>query len=459
MTILHLVHLDRMKLLLFLLPVACVYGQQTLSLHDAVALGLKQSPALAASAAGTDAAGARTEQAKAGRLPSVLYNESWTRSDNPVFVFGSLLNQRQFAPQNFAIDTLNRPGFLDNFRSVVSVTQTVYDGGVTASRIESARLGQRLAVQQDRQARAETIAAIVRAYAGSVLAEERLKAAELAVRSGEADLAKAESLLNSGMATDMDVLSIRVHLAAVREARIQAAANRNVARASLNDAMGLPLDSEHQLTTGLGMPAGVVAAATSRQQASFEQQARESRPEIQEAQLATGLARSENRLARNARKPTVTFQGAFEADRQQFVQKGGANWLVGVSLNWQVFNGFADRNKVAETVHATRKAVAEEARVDSAVRIHVRRAYADLQAAGERIETARAAVAESEESLRITRNRYQAGLSTVTDLIRTETAVLETSTRYLSALHDQRVTVAALEFAAGVLTLDSEVLQ
>jgi len=448
-----------MRLLLYLLPAVCAYGQQTLSLHDAVALGLKQNPALAASAAGSGAAAARTEQAKAGRLPSVLYNESWSRSDNPVFVFGSLLNQRQFGPQNFDIGTLNRPAFLDNFRSLVSVTQTVYDGGVTASRIESARLGQRLAAQQDRQTQAETIAAILRAYAGNVLAEERLKVAEQAVRSVEADLTKAESLLNSGMTTDMDVLSIRVHLAAVREERIRATADRNVARASLNDALGLPLDSEHQLTTGLGMPASAVAAATSRQQASLEQQAKESRPEVQEAQLATNLASSENRSARNARKPTVTLQGAFEADRQQFVQKGGANWLVGVSLNWQVFNGFADRSKVAETTHLAKRAVAEEARIDSAVRIQVRRAYADLQAAGERIETARAAVAESEESLRITRNRYQAGMSTVTDLIRNETAVLETSTRYLAALHDQRVAAAALEYAAGVLTLDSEVLQ
>ena len=106
-----------------------------------------------------------------------------------------------------------------------------------------------------------------------------------------------------------------------------------------------------------------------------------------------------------------------------------------------------------------RRAEAQEVRAGSAVRLQVRRAYADLQAAKERIQSALAAVEESEESLRITKNRYEAGMSNVTDLIRNETAVLETKTRYLAAVHDQRVAAAMLEYAAGSLSVDSEVLQ
>ena len=47
------------------------------------------------------------------------------------------------------------------------------------------------------------------------------------------------------MSTDVDVLSIRVHLAAVTEQRIQRAADLDVAKAALNDALGLPLDAPH----------------------------------------------------------------------------------------------------------------------------------------------------------------------------------------------------------------------
>ena len=76
----------------------------------------------------------------------------------------------------------------------------------------------------------QVIAGVVRAYYGAVLAAESLKTAEQAVRSAEADLKRAESVRAAGMSTDVDVLSIRVHLAAVTEQRIQRAADLDVAQ-------------------------------------------------------------------------------------------------------------------------------------------------------------------------------------------------------------------------------------
>jgi len=98
-------------------------------------------------------------------------------------------------------------------------------------------------------------------------------------------------------------------------------------------------------------------------------------------------------------------------------------------------------------------------RGESAVRLQVENAYLDWKAAQERIEVASATVAAAEESLRITQNRYANGLATVTDLLRTETALLETRTRKLAAVHDQRLAAAMLELAAGTLTESSDVLK
>jgi len=153
----------------------------------------------------------------------------------------------------------------------------------------------------------------------------------------------------------------------------------------------------------------------------------------------------------------VTFQTTLEADRQRFVTRGGGNWLTSVSLRWNLFNGFSDKQRIAEASFAVRRSEAEARRTDSAVRLEVRRAYAAWRSAEQRIEVARAAVAEAQESLRITQNRYQAGMSNVTDLLRNETAVLESSTRYLAAVHDQRMAAVMVELAAGRLTPDSEV--
>lgn len=437
-----------------LLSLAPAWAQAPLTLADAVKRALEKHPSIQAATAQVEAASARIEQARSGYLPKLNYQESFARSNNPVFVFSSLLTQHQFGIENFEIGRLNRPDFLNNFQSLLSVEQTVFDAGVTRSQTRSAELGKDIAGEQQRAAEMNVIAGVVRAYYGTALAAEALKAAEEAVRSAEADLKRAEAVRAAGMATDADVLSIRVHLAAMQEQRIRRSYDLDVARAALNEALGLPLDTPHQLVTPLE-PLPAVADGL----ADYEKRAAAHRPEVRQAQLVARLAETRAGAARAAYWPQVSLRGAFEADRQRFIDRGGANWFVGATMRWNLFNGFATQAGIAEAGHALRSARAELERAEAGVRLQVRKAHADLLAAQERIAVAEAAVAQAEESLRITKNRYEAGMSTVTDLLRNETAALEAKLRRLAAIHDQRLAAAQLELAAGVLSADSKVLQ
>ena len=443
-----------MKFPIVVLLAIPLWAQGPLTLREAVTLALRENKSLAATAAGKKAADERLAQARSGILPKVNYMESFTRSNNPVFVFGSLLTQHQFTEHNFAVGPLNRPDFLNNFQSLVTVDQPLYDAGQTKYATQSAQLSQKMTGEEDRRARMDVIATVTRAYADTVLAEESVKTAEQAVRSAEADLERAEAVRAAGMSTDVDVLSIRVHLAAVREQRIQRSAQLDVARAALNDALGLPLDTRHDLTSKLEP-----AKAPSLQLGDFERAAVAERPEAREVKLAASLAQTQISAAHSGLLPQVDVRAVFEADRERFIDRGGANWLAGVSLQWNLFNGFGDRARIEAATEGLRRAEALQERAGSGIRLEVRRAYADWQAAQQRIDVAQAAVAEAEESLRITQNRYAAGLANVTDLLRTETAVLESRTRYLAAVHDQRVAAVGLELAAGRLTETSEVLR
>ena len=116
--------------LLFLLS-ASLWAQDSLSLREAVRLSLRENKAIAGTTEGSRASDARITQARGGKLPKVNYSESFTRSDNPVFVFSSLLTQHQFGAENFAIGPLNRPDFLNNFQSQLTVDQVLYDAGQT----------------------------------------------------------------------------------------------------------------------------------------------------------------------------------------------------------------------------------------------------------------------------------------------------------------------------------------
>ena len=432
---------------------APLWAQDPLSLREAVRLALRENKSIAAAGEGERAAAARVDQARGGKLPKVNYSESFVRSDNPVFVFSSLLTQHQFGAENFAIGPLNRPDFLNNFQSQLTADQVLYDGGLTRHAVHQAELGRQLSSEDGRRVQMEVIASVARAYYGAELAAESLKAAEQAVRSAEADLNRAQAIRAAGMSTDVDVLSIRVHLAAVTEQRIRRAADLDVARAALNDVLGLALGAPHTLVTPL-----VPAQAAEAPLEGLESGAAQQRPEARQTRLAVSLAEAQAQAARASLLPQVGVRAAFEADRERFVTRGGANWLAAVTVRWNLFNGFSDKGRIAEAGHAVRRAEADVERTDSAVRLQVRRAYADLNAAAQRIEVAKAAMAEAEEGLRITQNRYEAGMSNVTDLLRTETAMLDSRTRYLAAVHDQRVAAILLEFAAGTLTADAEAL-
>ena len=426
---------------------------QPLALKDAVELALRQNPSVHAAGAALRAAESHITAARSALLPRVNWSESFTRGDNPVFVFSSLLTQHQFGAENFSLGNLNRPDALNNFQSQLTLDQTIYDAGQTRNSVRAAAITHQISGEDERRARKEVIAAVVRAYYGAVLAAENGKAALDALRSAEADLRRAETVRAAGMSTDADVLSIRVHLASVKERQIRAAADLDVARAALNDALGRPLDTAYTLSTPL-RPAETPELSLEQ----LERKAGSERPEARQGKLGFSLAQTQTAAARSALMPQVVVHTAFETDRQRLVTRGGANWLASVGMRWNLFNGFADKARIAEAAQAERRASAEEARVASAVRLQVRRAWADLRAAEQRIEVAKASLEMAAESLRITQNRYQAGMSNITDLLRNETAVLDTKVRYLAAIFDQRLAVTMLDYAAGTLAPDSEVL-
>ena len=122
----------------FLLVMAMpLLAQEPLSLREAVRLALRENQSIAAANAGMRASAARIDEAHAGRLPKLNYSESFARSDNPVYVFSSLLTQHQFGAGNFNIGPLNRPDSLNNFQSLLTVDQPLYDAGQTRDAVKS----------------------------------------------------------------------------------------------------------------------------------------------------------------------------------------------------------------------------------------------------------------------------------------------------------------------------------
>jgi len=120
-------------------------------------------------------------------------------------------------------------------------------------------------------------------------------------------------------------------------------------------------------------------------------------------------------------------------------------------LNFNLFDGGAGRAQIAESHARERQAEALRAQMASGIRLQVREAWLNLTAAHQRVDVSRDAASQAEESLKILRNRYDAGLLTITDLLSAETAHARAQRDYLNAVYDDRIAYATLELATGEL--------
>ena len=133
--------------------------------------------------------------------------------------------------------------------------------------------------------------------------------------SARADLKRAESIYQSGRSTQADVLALRVHLAAMQEQQIRASNDLAVARAALNDELGVSLDRTFELTTPLDVQRRARPRARSKSTAGWPLR---DRPEMRQAELAQRLAGTQQQIAGAAYWPQVAFQATLEADTAEF---------------------------------------------------------------------------------------------------------------------------------------------
>ncbi len=426
-----------------LLVTVTASAQSVLTLDAATNQAMGGNRALEASRSGAREAASRADEAKSGFFPRVSIVESWQRGNNPVFVFSSLLSSRQFGAPNFAIDALNHPDATGFFHGAVAVDQVLYDGGRTGGGVDMAAQARKLAdASRDEQALALTVD-VARAYGRVLRGDAEAKAAAAAVDAAREDVTRAERRRDAGTTTDADVLAIRVHLAAMRQRAIHAGGEAAIARAELNRLRGAAIDADFAVQE----PAPPVAAALPGW-TTLVAEAEAGRPELQRGAAAVGMAEAGRRQARAAWWPQVAAQAAYQYDGTTFAERAAA-WTVGGEVRWSFAAGGAAKASVRAASEAGQRARLAHEDARAAVQVDLRTALSRLESATAREDVARATVAQARESQRIVRNRYDAGMAGVSDVLGAATAVLDAETSRLAALVDRIEAYAALNRALG----------
>jgi outer membrane protein len=424
-----------------------------LTLEQAVHMALQQNPAFQTSVDDAEATRARLKQAQAAWFPRFDFHQDFTRGNNPVYVFGTKLTQRQFALEDFALNNLNTPTPLDNFQTRFDGQWRLFDSGQTLFHQRSAK---RLVTASDfatEQARQDLILDVVRTYYGVLVLKENVKAANEALKTAESSAQRMETLHTAGMLVDSDLLSAKVFVSQMKDRQIRAQNDLALAEMQLAREMGMSLDSPAEPAATLaepGMPAKTIE--------EWMHIALEQRPGLRAAQLQETAMGDETKATKADFGPKIGLFGGAERDAMTLAGPSGTNWTAGARLDFNLFAGGAQKARVAEAAANANKAQHNVEWFRSGVQMEVRKAYLDGNAAAQRTASARGAAEQAKESLRIVQNRYEAGLTTITELLRSQTAQLDATTGYLMALQDWQVAQAQLERAAGVLTPESALI-
>ncbi len=426
-------------------PAAQSGPQDNLTLPLAVELALRTNPLTRATASGREIASAQITEARAGRLPRVQLNETFTNGNNPVYVFGSLLEQGRFTQQNFDLRSLNNPDPLTNFRFGVTVKASVFDQHQSATGVARARFSQKQADahtnEVEQQIRFETL----RAFYGLLLAQAKMEVADEAVKLAEADTKLSRDRVETGVAVASDLLAAEVQLAEAGQQAIQAEGEIVTAEAALNTALGLPVSTPQKIAGQLTEKRFDVAG-----QEELLRLAIAHRPDLSRAGLAARSSEVQVAGARDEYLPRVDVFANFGASRNNFVS-GSADYLVGASVTFNLFD--AGRGaRIAEARAAANLAASGEEHMANQIRFEVVRAHQQYVSARERLKVAERIINQAGEALRIVQDRYQEGLTTITEVLRAETTLVRARLNQLTNRYDYYVGYASVLLATGRLT-------
>ena len=419
---------------------------ESLDLHSALETALTSNPSIRQVHSARERARAGVTSAISAFLPKIDVDFSLGRSNNPVFAFGSKLNQAQFTMQDFQLDRLNDPDYRTNWNTRFRLTQPIFNKGREYVGYRIAAAGESMAEQQERAAAQGVLFSVEQAYFRVLLAKEAMAVMDSAVRAAKEHERLAGKRYEAGLVLKSDVLSATVHRTDMERQRLDARNQFMMAMAALNRAMGVSQDNIWQLEH-----VDLSASVDSDQIRWWIETAEAHRPDLNLSRRKVDVADYKKQGAQLNFLPSVNFTGMYEQNTESLDRFGGDSWTFMATASFNIFNGLGDRAGLM-AAFAEKRAAEEELRDTSArIELEVRQAFYTYQTALKQLEVTKAAVEQAGESVRILKNRYDNGMALMVELLAADTMLKDQKLQQAMARFDALLAMARLELSAGVL--------
>jgi outer membrane protein TolC len=373
--------------------------------------------------------------ARAAFFPHLGLSTEYSRTNNPMFSFGNILNQGQFTS---AID-FNDPGITDTLQTKATVQYRLYNGGHDLAALDAAEERDRAAGHEEAAIRSRLEFEVVRAFWVIVQATDTVQTRQSALAAIEASLAVARARFEEGNLLQEGLLNLEVQQSRSQEQLIQAQHGLSLAQRAFLHLLGLTGESvEFDPEASPVQEIPVVRDVSNR-------------PEL------SGMAamiKAEEALVRQARAgsyPTADAVGSYQVDKGTELEDGSGNsWAAGVRLNYTLFNGRQTAAAIQRAEARLRAAREQQRKLELACNLEMEQAVLALHQEEERLKVTAKMVASATESGRLARLRFKEGVLLASDLIDTENRLTDARLSHTMATASRTIAIADLRRAVGL---------
>jgi outer membrane protein len=388
-----------------------------LRLDDALQISLKSQPLMHEAKAQTAGAVGQAEQARSGLLPQLS---------------GTALYEQTTSGGNTGTTTGAPPGgggggsttvvpSASPTRSValfgVSGSQLIYDFNQTPDRFRAAKRTVDSLRASEHTTELQVLLSVRQAFFAARADKALVSVAEETIRNEEKHVVQIRGFVAAGTQPEIALATELTNLGNDRVALITNQNNYEIAKAQLNQAMGIVGDTNYDVAEeGLA----VIAGEDGPDERLIDE-ALKLRPEI----AAFEKTREANALTVTSLKggygPTLSAIGQAGAVDAAALQNDKSNtwsgyWTLGAQLVWPFFQGGLTAGQV-HTAQANYDFVGAQLEAEKLqVRFQVQQAVLLVRAAKAQIDAANEALVNAREQLRLAEGRYQAGVGSIIEL-------------------------------------------
>ena len=424
----------RIKLfVVFTLLSAALFGQEAkvVSLEDCIKIGIDNSKTLKISGSKIVSAKERLNEIKTAQLPTLRLNGSYSRL-SPVdpFQIGSM----QISPS-----------ILNNYSARLTLSQPLFTGNRLSSNTELTEFNSLAAetdFSKDKNQLVLDIKVVYWNYAKSLKVKETIEKNIVQVQSRFQDL---ENLYNNGLATNNEVLKVRVQLSNFEILLLDATNNIDISLYNLNNILGIPVNTKLEPKAIIELKQPEIPKLEDLIKAS-----KQNRSDLKSLDYRIKSGEAGITLSKSGWYPQLNFTANYlyaNPNSRIFpsVEKFKGTWDLGITLSYDIWNWklTSYQTKQAEAnLEQTR--IAKEL-TENNTDLEVSQNYKSLLSVTAKMKLTKETVEQAKENYRVTNEKYKSGLLLNSEVVDAETSLLLAEINNITTIADYLIVIARLE--------------